>query len=723
MDLLLLYGGEIVKISKEYGGIDYFRMIAALLVVAIHTSPLASINETADFILVRIIARVAVPFFFMTTGYFLFSDSGDRKVRLKSFLKKTGLIYAVAIMIYIPLNIYMGYFTKEFLIYEIIKDVLIDGTMYHLWYLPAVMLGVVLVWMLMSKLSLRRVFFISCILYMIGLFGDSYYGLTSRTTVMREVYHAIFMISDYTRNGIFYAPIFLIMGAMIAKNKKQLKLKINLLGLFACTILLVVEGLLLRTFQIMRHDSMYVMLIPIMYFLFHSILQWKQVSRSKFRPVSMIIFLIHPMVIVMLRGVAKLFELQDIIINQSIVYFTLVSFFSSVIAICVTLLLHKPRLMIKSSISKKMSRTWIEINIQNLKHNVNEIKKLMPSDCKMMAVVKANAYGHGAVMLSKYLNSIGVKSFAVATIDEGIELRKNGIQGDILILGYTDVTRADELSRYGFIQTIIDYEYGLMLNDQKKCVQVHIKIDTGMHRLGISVEDVDKIVDVFYLKNLKVSGIFTHLCVADSLSEEDVLYTKDQIDSFYHLLRQLEHKGITLPKIHIQSSYGLLNYPELHCDYARIGIALYGTLSSQGDRTRVQADLRPVLTLKTRVAMIKEVAMGEGVSYGRDFQVNRDSRIAILPIGYADGLPRNLADGSSNVLLHGVKVPIIGRICMDQLLIDITDMPMVRTGDVATLIGGDGNEEILAESIANNAGTITNELFSRIGRRMERVYI
>jgi serine/alanine racemase len=262
-----------------------------------------------------------------------------------------------------------------------------------------------------------------------------------------------------------------------------------------------------------------------------------------------------------------------------------------------------------------------------------------------------------------------------------------------------------------------------MLNSCKKSVQVQIKVDTGMHRLGICVEDIDKISEVFQFKGIKVSGIYTHLCVADSLDEEDVNYSRGQIKRFYHMLKQLENRGIMLPKIHIQSSYGLLNYPELNCDYARIGIALYGSLSTFGDRTKLQTQLRPVLTLKARVAMIREVAAGEGASYGRDFLVKKDSKLAVLPIGYADGLPRNLSNGSGSVLLHGLRVPIIGRICMDQLLIDVTDIVEVKPGDIATLIGVDGKEEILAVNVAKDAGSITNELFSRLGARIERIYI
>ncbi len=377
----------------------------------------------------------------------------------------------------------------------------------------------------------------------------------------------------------------------------------------------------------------------------------------------------------------------------------------------------------ESKHEKERDRSWIEINTDNLKYNAKLLSSLMQPGCEMMAVVKANAYGHGAVRVSKCLNTIGVKSFAVATIDEGIELRKNGIRGEILVLGYTDQSRVNELHHYQLIQTVIDYEYAIMLSDFNKSLKVHIKVDTGMHRLGLPSEAVNQIKEIFCLEGLKVCGIYTHLCVADSMDKEDVKFTWNQIEDFYYLLRQLEKLGVVIPKIHIQSSYGLLNYPELQCDYARIGIALYGSLSTQGDPTKLTADLRPVLSLKSRIAMIREISAGESVGYGRDYQLTRDSRVAVIPIGYADGLPRSLSDGFGRVLVKGNQVSMIGRICMDQLLIDITDIQGINKGDIVTLIGEDGTEEIAAVNVAKSAGSITNELFSRLGNRMERIYL
>lgn len=371
----------------------------------------------------------------------------------------------------------------------------------------------------------------------------------------------------------------------------------------------------------------------------------------------------------------------------------------------------------------RAERAWAEINLANLRHNVRALCEILPAGCELMAVVKANAYGHGDVEIAANLNQIGVSSFAVATIDEGIRLRTHGIKGNILILGYTLPERAAELVRYHLTQAVMDYDHAKQFNAFGKPMPVHIKINTGMNRLGESCNRTAEIDKILRCQNLEVCGIFTHLCVADSTQTGDIEFTTNQIYSFYAVLDRLRQLGHTLPKVHIQSSYGVLNYPELQCDYARIGIALYGTLSSPDDKTKLQLDLRPVLALKARVALIRTITAGESVSYGRQFMAQRDTRVAVISIGYADGLPRNLSYEKAYVLIRGCRAPIIGRICMDQLTVDITDIPVVKRDDIATLIGKDGSEKITAEQVAANAGTITNELLSRLGTRLERILI
>lgn len=366
----------------------------------------------------------------------------------------------------------------------------------------------------------------------------------------------------------------------------------------------------------------------------------------------------------------------------------------------------------------KMGRAWIEVNRNNLCHNVEMLKKAMQPGCELMAVVKAQAYGHGAVLIASHLNKMGVRAFAVATVDEGIALRKSGICGEILILGYTEVGRAFELKEYDLMQTLISFEYAEVLNNQGIAIKVHIKIDTGMHRLGIASGELSAVRKVFFMENLKVCGIFTHLCCSDSRHPEDIAFTKGQIDNFYSMAGALGDSGIILPKLHIQSSYGLLNYPNLACDYVRVGIALYGVLSSPDEDTVLKPDLRPVFSLKSRVVLIREVAAGESVGYGRSFMAGRDTRIAILPIGYGDGFPRNLSDGKGSVLINRYVVPVVGRICMDQLAVDITDTEGVSVGDIATLAGAEGYDEMSVPAVADCSGSISNELLCRMGARL-----
>lgn len=362
-------------------------------------------------------------------------------------------------------------------------------------------------------------------------------------------------------------------------------------------------------------------------------------------------------------------------------------------------------------------RACIEINLDNLAHNVRELVRAMPAGCELMAVVKAEAYGHGALPVCAHLNRIGVKAFAVATIDEAIRLRTGGIRGEILILGYTDVRRAAELARYRLTQTLIDYAYAKELDACSVPVRAHLKIDTGMHRLGIESGETMQVLHVFAMKNLRVCGMYTHLCCADSLAADDVAFTRKQIARFYRLADHLKANGVAVPKLHIQSSYGLLNYPGLQCDYVRAGVALYGVPSRPGERTIRQLDLRPVLSLKTKVVLLRNVKRGASVGYNRCFTAKRDSRVAILPVGYADGLPRALSCGTGNVVIGKKRLPVIGRVCMDQMAVDVTDAEEIAVGDPVTLIGAK-DDGISAPVVADCCGSITNELLSRLGARL-----
>lgn len=734
--------------EKSYTGIDCFRLAAALLIITIHTSPLAGFSETADFILTRIFARVAVPFFFVTSGFFLISRYNYQIGKLSAFVRKTAMIYGAAILLYIPVNLYNGYFKMENLLPNLIKDIVFDGTLYHLWYLPASILGGAIAWYLVKKLDYQKAFAVAAVLYLIGLFGDSYYGVIGSISVCSSFYALIFQVSDYTRNGIFFAPVFFVMGGFIADQREETawkKLvcshseqecaagssKIDLLhenrilwngiGMGLTLALMLAEGLTLHHFQVQRHDSMYVFLLPCVYFLFLLLLQFRGNRYVWLRDVSLIIYLIHPMMIVVIRLAAKLFHLQALLVDNSVIHFLAVTAASAAFSVAAVALWHRLGQKRKKH-NTNTERAYMEISLENLAHNVAVLRSAMPSKCELMAVVKAEAYGHGMCEIAICLDKIGVRAFAAATIDEGIKLRRCGVRGEILILGFTAPERAGELRKYDLTQTLIDYDYACRLNEQGCKIKAHMKIDTGMHRLGFDSDfNIEEILRVFAMEHLCISGIYTHLCVADSLDEEDVCFTRQQIASFYGVLKQLKKEGIRIPKIHIQSSYGLLNYPELKCSYVRAGVALYGVLSTPDAQTKLQLDLRPVLSLKAKVILLRFVSQGESIGYGRTFVTDRDSVIAILPIGYADGFPRSLSSRDSYVLINGSWAPIVGRICMDQLAVDVTDIAGVEVSMTATLIGTDGSETIDAPTMAYDSGSITNELLSRLGNRLGRI--
>lgn len=615
----------------------------------------------------------------------------------------------------------------DHLLPNVIKDIIFDGTMYHLWYLPAAMIGAAITWFGVKKWGFKKTFIITLVLYMVGLLGDSYYGLIEKIPLLKNMYHAVFELSDYTRNGIFFAPIFFCLGGRMADKSGDYStnrtIGSNIIGFFISLLSLFGEGMLLHQLGLQRHDSMYIFLLPSMYFLFSFLLFWKGRSSLYVGRLALIIYIIHPMVIVAVRMFAKIFRLEALFIKNSLVHFLTVSIISSAFSIIYILFFYKVKgnrtnVKERNTSAFHKERAWIEINTDNLEHNVKTLKGAMPEGCELMAVVKANAYGHGAFNVSNHLNQIGVKSFAVATIDEGIALRRYGILGEILIFGYTNPERAKELHKYNLTQSLIDFNYANSLCQQKVSIKTHIKIDTGMHRLGFDMGELTNIIKVFQTNHLKVEGIYTHLCASDSLAADDICFTKRQISNFYKLLGELTKRGITLPKTHIQSSYGLLNYPELSCDYVRTGISLYGALSSSNDKTKLQLDLRPVFSLKSKVILIRKVKKGESVGYSRSFMAERNSTIAILPIGYADGFPRTLSGGKGSVLIRGHVVPVIGRVCMDQLAVDITDIPSIAVGDIATLIGEEKDKKISVSEAAYCAGTISNELLSRMGSRL-----
>ena len=366
-------------------------------------------------------------------------------------------------------------------------------------------------------------------------------------------------------------------------------------------------------------------------------------------------------------------------------------------------------------------RAWMEIDLETLEHNVRTLQNLLPASCKLLPAVKANAYGFGAVPITKALHRLGVTDFCVASLSEGIELRKQGIRGNILILGYTHPDNCRLLKRYRLTQTVVDYTHAEQLAKKGIQLPVHIKIDTGMRRLGERSDNADKLRKLFSLKELIISGVFTQLSCSDSTNPDDIEYTNMQISNFYAALQELKEQMIVLPKAHIQCSYGIINYPSISADYARPGLALYGIVDESCCIGRAPC-LRPIFTIKTRIALIKQVYAGERIGYGNTVIAHENMKVAVITMGYADGLPRSLSKGMGKVLVNGQYASIIGNICMDQAIVDVSHLDDVAPGDVAVVIGHSGSANISINEFARWAGTIPNEIASRFGERLERKY-
>lgn len=717
---------QVQSSDQQYGGLDWFRIAAAVLVIAIHTSPLTSISEDADFFLTRVLARIAVPFFLMVTGQFVLSDIFDSERNLtakrKRYLKKTAILYGCSILLYLPLGIYAGHYSSV-TIFEVFKMLIFDGTFYHLWYFPACIMGVCIVALLRRCGNKKIIITISVILYLVGLLGDSYYGLISRIPAIETLYQYGFGICSYTRNGLFFAPLFLVLGAALGQSTREIqdskKISRSRTGIGLCIsfLLMTLEAFAVRNAHWQRHDAMYIMLPIVMVFLYQFLLSLKKPSKRSLRTVCTWIYILHPAVIAIVHGFAGAVHMT-VLIDNSIVNYMAVTILS-VAAACIIAFFMEHR---ERKCSKK-GRAWIELDEEALKNNVQFLQSCLPPECKLMPAVKANAYGHGAVLMVKKLREMGINQFCVACIQEGIELRKSGFRGELLILGYTSPAQFDLLRKYHLTQTVVDYSYAKQMQEYGRKLHVHIGIDTGMHRLGERSENIEDIKKIFAMKNLIVEGMFTHLSADDTFKKSDREFTYHQAKEFYHVAEELKKDGILCPKLHLQASYGVLNYPELSGDYARVGIVLYGILSTKADTEPWKEKLRPVLSLKARIASVRMIQPGESAGYGNPFIAEKPMKIATLAIGYADGLPRALSDGNGAVLICGRKAPILGRVCMDQTLVDVSDIKEVQAGDEAVLIGRFGENEITACDIAEQTGTITNEVLSRLGKRLEHVFI
>ena len=371
----------------------------------------------------------------------------------------------------------------------------------------------------------------------------------------------------------------------------------------------------------------------------------------------------------------------------------------------------------------KYERVYARIDLDAIIYNVENVKKKITSNTILMPIVKADGYGHGAVPISKELTKIGIERFAVATIEEAITLRKNGIDKKILILGYTPENMADKLVEYNLIQTVYNLNTAKKLSEiaikNNKEIDIHIKLDTGMGRIGFipNDESVGIIKSIYNLPNLMIEGIYTHLSKAD---EQDKTFTEDQLKEFNNFINRLEKIGINIPVKHVANSAAILDGDGKYRDLVRLGISLYGLYPSD-DVNKENIKLKPVLSLISHIIHIKEVKEGTPIGYGGSYITNRKSLIATIPVGYGDGYDR-LLSSKGKVLIGGRYANIVGRICMDQFMVDITDIPDVKELDEVVLIGKQGHNEITADDIARIKGTINYEVVCQLGKRIPRVY-
>lgn len=373
-----------------------------------------------------------------------------------------------------------------------------------------------------------------------------------------------------------------------------------------------------------------------------------------------------------------------------------------------------------------LKRAWLEINLDAIRENEQRIRAFVSPGAQIMAVIKADAYGHGVEYTAREMSEAGAEWFAVSNLEEAIQVRRAGIDKPMLILGYTPPEYARQLAVNGISQAVFDQSYGRRLAAcaQRDGVQVriHVKVDTGMTRIGFpyrdNVEDaaaVDEIEEICGLPGLYPEGIFTHFSCADERGNAEV-YTRLQYDLFLNMVERLRRRGISFELRHCCNSAATLHYPEMHLDLVRPGIILYGMMPAP--EISDPLGLRPAMELKTVISQIKEVPAGVPVSYGRAFVTPRQMRLATVPVGYADGYPRALS-GNAEMLLHGQRVPVVGRVCMDQCMLDVTAVPAAQEGDTVTVFGG----EITVDELASRAGRINYEIICGISKRVPRVFL
>ncbi len=374
---------------------------------------------------------------------------------------------------------------------------------------------------------------------------------------------------------------------------------------------------------------------------------------------------------------------------------------------------------------KKILRSaWAEINLSNLEYNIKEIKAKLKPGTKMIGIVKADGYGHGAVKVAEILRENSIDIFAVATLQEAIALREANIKGQIIVLSLTPDDCSDILVSYDLTPVICSLQNATAISQAAvkagKNISAFIAIDTGMGRVGYLTDDANVLAEIkliSQLPNFKISGLFSHLSVADIA---DKTFSYQQETCFNEFYNRLVSSGIDIPVRALANSAAVMELPSTHFDAVRPGIILYGCYPSE-EVDKSNLSLKPVMSVKAIISHIKDIPTGFSVSYGRNFIANRPSKIATISLGYADGYPRPYSS-CGEVIVNGIKAPLAGNICMDQCMIDVTDVPDVKIGDEVIIMGSDGKNTILADDIAKATGTINYEILCAFGQRLPKVY-
>lgn len=374
---------------------------------------------------------------------------------------------------------------------------------------------------------------------------------------------------------------------------------------------------------------------------------------------------------------------------------------------------------------KTYSRVYAKIDLDAIAYNMEQMKQNIRPETKVMAVIKADGYGHGAVQIAEMMERWNyIWGFAVATLDEAVVLRTEGIQKPILVLGCVFPDQYMEMLKHEIRMNIYTEEMAesisRMAAREGKTAYMHIKLDTGMSRLGFGINEqsAETIKRISKMPNVNMEGIFTHFTKAD---EKDKSFTKKQIQEFVWMMERLKEKNVRFTYEHCSNSAGIIDVPEANFDIVRAGISTYGLYPSEEvDKTNVK--LKPALALKSHVAFVKEIESGTPVSYGGTFVAKEKMKIATIPVGYADGYPRSLSN-KGYVLIRGKKAPILGRVCMDQFMVDVTQIEGVSFGDKVTMIGKDGNEILPVEVLSELSGRFNYEFVCDLGKRIPRVYV